>query len=59
MGAHPLEPAVVEVGSSIVTTAAALAVGSATLVTTTWYVPNVFGAAYTPKVVIEPPVVPS
>jgi hypothetical protein len=45
--------------SSIVTTADALAVGSATLVATTWYVPNVFGAVYTPELVTEPPVMPS
>jgi hypothetical protein len=33
--------------------------GSAWLVATTWYVPEVFGALYTPAVVIVPPALPS
>jgi hypothetical protein len=52
-------PPTVEVGSSIVTTADALAVGSATLVAITAYVPNVVGAVYTPELVINPPVAPT
>ena len=43
----------------MLTTADALTVVSATLVATTWNVPNLFGAVYTPELVIDPPNEPS
>jgi hypothetical protein len=52
-------PATIGAGRYVVTAADALTVASATLVATTWKVPKVFGAVYTPELVIDPPVAPS